>query len=937
MEKPPGQRKRASAPRWFDRLASHAAPLVVIVWLLAAIVANTLEPPARRLSNPDSSPMLPRDDPATTAALRAGTVFDGAGSNTTSSVVFESSRPLTENDHAYYTAVVTALRNDRAHVASVLGIWSDPLVAPASESKDHRASSAMMWLTGEAGSSQARDSAAAARAAVQSVPAPAGVRAEIVGPATTMGGPLDLTGAQAAVLCVVILLAIAALAWLLCRAALPVGMVLLTGALPSLVAVPLTGRAPVAALSGMPAFSIAVTVAFAMGAGAEFAVIFLREQRRQHGREDSPIAEKSALKLVAPRIWAIGASAAVLLGATALAPNPTVRGIAVPAAVGTALALLAGFTLLPALAALADARLGSPGGAASKSAAARRPTAALVCAMFAALAAAAPVAVGRYNDESHRQQAAPEHFPASQFLPTVVIVETGRDLRTPSGLIAIDRLTRRLMDMPGVRTVQSASWPGARPWSEATIAHQAGDLANQLQDQVSAFVPQIDAIKTLSATIDHVSTAADELERSMATGAKGLRTMQEAVGSISGGARDIQDSATALAANLDPVRHWTDGVANCAADPLCAALRKVIDPVDNLVESIARLSESANQVAAGSKTATEAFAGAPAAIARMKTALAAFKGVVAGLRTSVEDVLPQVVQLSARLRTISADFDDSGEGVFYVSQKTIDSLSYDFAKQLLFSPDGRATRLFVYGSSGSVADGSALRAAEVAQAVAANTKYGGLADGKVTITGAAAMSQSLYRNALMSVTALAAALAAGALLAAGLTRRPLVSALSAALAAASSVAALGLNIAFWQCLVGDTIDRTAALAACALAAPVAFAHNIAVLTAVRRPGTTMLAAAGMGLGAGLLLVATGAQKDVGQTGMVIVGALAANLALARICRAFTAAEPTGNKRSTEGRDVAGTGLDDEPLAGQGAADLAAGGLRNAVPGHENDP
>ena len=62
-------------------------------------------------------------------------------------------------------------------------------------------------------------------------------------------------------------------------------------------------------------------------------------------------------------------------------------------------------------------------------------------------------------------------------LPDVVVVESAQDLRDPAGLIAIDQVSHRLMEIPGVRKVQSAAWPGGIPWTDASLTSALGKLS----------------------------------------------------------------------------------------------------------------------------------------------------------------------------------------------------------------------------------------------------------------------------------------------------------------------------------------------------------------------------------------------------------------------------------------------------------------------------
>jgi RND superfamily putative drug exporter len=93
-----------------------------------------------------------------------------------------------------------------------------------------------------------------------------------------------------------------------------------------------------------------------------------------------------------------------------------------------------------------------------------------------------PAATPAATESNRGYQAADRHFPANHLLPTVLTVAADHDIRNPPGLIAIERITRQIMDIPGVRMVQSASRPAGTVPDEATLSGQAGVIGHQLGD-----------------------------------------------------------------------------------------------------------------------------------------------------------------------------------------------------------------------------------------------------------------------------------------------------------------------------------------------------------------------------------------------------------------------------------------------------------------------
>ena len=476
-------------------------------------------------------------------------------------------------------------------------------------------------------------------------------------------------------------------------------------------------------------------------------------------------------------------------------------------------------------------------------------------------------------------------------LPDVVVVKSARDLRDPAGLIAIDQVTRRLMEIPGVRKVQSAAWPGGVPWTDASLTSAAGRLSDQLDREAASFVPQVTAIKTLASALDQVTGAVNELEQSMNTGLAGLTEMQQSIDRVISGTRNIKDTTVEVSGYLDPVRGWMGGIENCPADVLCSAARKVVDPLDRVVADVTVLSAGADHIAAVSAKTVGALASTPHAVAQMRSALAQLRSFVPTLETTIEDTIPQVVQLSAFLKNLSNDFANTGEGGFYLSRKALADPSYQNVRQSMFSSDGTATRLFVYSDGDKLDLDAAARARQLEIAVGKATKYGSLVGSQITVSGAAqeaaAVRSALTHDAvLLAVTMLAVVALVS-------VWRGAVSGLVIGLGVlASYLAALGISVALWQHLLGRELHASVPLVSFAILAACGVPYLIATLTATKpqsagtvsvRGAVAPLMALGAVFGSGLVLVSGGSFSALSQVGTVLVIGLGALTAVAHAC------------------------------------------------------
>ena len=204
-----------------------------------AVIANLILAFTPAKAGDAGSALLPQDAKTAAATSRIAQAFPGTGTNAIAYLVLEGRDQLGPADQQYFDAAVSALRADTAHVGSVLDWRSDPLTAPLGTSPDGRSGIAMVWLRGEAGTAQARESLDAARSVVRKLPPSAGLRARITVPATTNGMPLHMTAWQGAAI-VTAAAVIAVLLLLRARqSTIAVGIALLTAGLSLAVAWPL--------------------------------------------------------------------------------------------------------------------------------------------------------------------------------------------------------------------------------------------------------------------------------------------------------------------------------------------------------------------------------------------------------------------------------------------------------------------------------------------------------------------------------------------------------------------------------------------------------------------------------------------------------------------------------------------------------------------------
>ena len=811
--------------------------------------------------------------PDNSAPIRAAATIDSTFSHrpvpqgdprTLIHIVIESSAPLDAAAHDYYDSVVAGLAGDTTHVSSVLSPWSDPLSAAIAEAPDHRSNYAMVWVPGASGSARQRAAVESVQHTIDSIPAPAGLHATVQAPGPPPANPI--LGRLTMTLGVLTFIAVVlGCCRPLPRGALIVGTALSTAA----VAVPLLLVLHHHGIVALSPWSLALAIAVTVGATTEFARILTRHRTRE------------AVTGSARSIPVLAGVGAVILTAGCATKSPVVHDAGIPALIGLLTATLGAATIVPAVGQLVTGRSG-PRLRWLRRIAWAYPRQVCALAIAVAVAAAFPL-MGLWHSGFHSNSSTGT-LPAGRLAPEIVMLTADHDLRSPDGLIAIDRVTRAIMSLPGIERVRSASWPAGTPWPEATFAFQAGELGKQLQRNAATITTQLRSITTLTTALDHLDAAAAQLHTSITAGTAGLRKVDGAGSDITAGIRDLRATTESISGQLEPLRSWADGVPNCPADVLCTAARKLLTPMDDVIRGVGVVTDGAAQLHEGSSDAVDSLAASPGSVSQMQAALAQVRGLIPGLTDTIDSVLPQLVQLTSFLKNVSLDFKTTGEGGFYLPRKALNAPSYRQVKETLFSPDGHATRLFVYGDPADPELPMAARSAAITSAVAGSTKYGGLADAQVTVTGAGTIQHAVNDLARHDLVVMSLAVALVGLIT-GLTRigwRPaLVATLIPPVACCAMLGAVDPSPAL----------LVAYLSVCAMGLPYALAPILtargrsarATLTTVRAAPGVLGCAAGIALGVALA-------GWFGTSGLLVAAAMGLTLVAVPLCVTASAAQ-----------------------------------------------
>jgi putative drug exporter of the RND superfamily len=823
------------------RFMSRYAIWIVVVWLAGAGAANLAVPQLERVVESHSRSFLPADATSSVAASAAADLFGEARSNSFNFLVLERDQPLSEPDRRFYDELIETLRADTAHVTTVTDLWSDPATAAAGQSADRRAVTVMMRLSGMIGTSQATDSVGAVRDTVARLGPPWGLRGYVTGPGATIADEFtaidrQMLGITAATVGLILLLLL-----IVYRSPVGAAIPLISVGLAIAVARPIVAAVGESGLVEVSLFSVALLAAMLLGAGTDYA-IFLIGRYHEGRRSGTPWRDSlvGAYRGVAPVIAGSALTIAGALTCLSMAHVAVFRSTGIPCAIGVLVAMLASLTLTPALIALAGRRgwleprrsLTTRRWRRIGVSVARWPGPILAASGALIIVAALPLAglqIG-WNEpgatpataESNRGYAAADrHFPPNQLLPTVLTLAADHDIRNPAGLIAIERITRQLMAIPGVRMVQSASRPAGKVPDEATLSGQAGAIGRQLNDAFDSVTDRLGRVADLDTALSSMAAAVDRLASGLKGSADGLREIGSASEDIRAGMTGVQANATTVSGYLDPLRGFMSSTPDCPANPICSVVARVVQPVDDVMRSSAQISGGAVKLTDGSAAATDSLAALPAAVNAMADQLRQARAATGDLTQLAQSLGPQLRQLTDYLQEMEMQFRGSAAGGFYLPQRALTDPRLQTALDKLISKDGRATYLLIYGDAHEWSGDGAERSREIQTAVREATKEGTLTPTAVHIAGVGATSVDLQTLVGRDVTLLlASTLALIFLIVALMLRSPVAGVVVVGTVALSYASALGASVLIWQHALGHDLHWSVA--------PISFIALVAV-------------------------------------------------------------------------------------------------------------
>ncbi len=793
---------------------------IVLAWLLIAVLTNVFVPQLEEVGEAHNVGLSSRDAPSLQAMKRMGTVFDEFDSDSSAMIVLEGEEPLGAEAHQFYDTLIRTLSADTTHVQHIQDFWGDPLTAGGAQSADGKAAYTQVFLAGNQGETLSLESVGAVRDIVNSTSPPPGVKVYVTGGAPLFADQILVGGEGLVKVTLITIGVIIAMLLFIYRSMVATLLVMLT------VIVEMSAARGVAALLadsgviGLSTFATNLLTLLVIAAGTDYAIFLLgRYHEARHAGEDRETAFHTMYRSTAHVILGSGLTVAGAVFCLTFTRLPYFQSMGPIGAIGVLVALAAALTLAPAIVTVAAAfglldprrAVQTRGWRRIGTAVVRWPGPILVA--TAALALVGLLALPGYKTSYDQRRylpadtpanlgyaAAERHFTAARLNPELVMLETDHDLRTPAGMILLERVARAIFHTQGIAQVQSITRPLGTPLDHSSIPFQiSAQSIGQIENLPFQQARADDLLKQVAEIDKSITTLKQQYalqQQASAATAEQTQAFHNTVATVN----DLRDKIANFDDQFRPIRNYFYWEPHCFDIPMCAALRSVFDALDGIDELAGQFGNVTASLDKLNALQPQLLALIPTQIASQQTNrdlamtnYATQSGIAANSEASLENATAMGQAFDA------AKTDDS----FYLPPEVFSNPEFQRGLKLFLSPDGKAARMIIThkGDPATLEGISHIDAIRAAAEEAVKGTPLGSAD--IYIGGAAATYKDISEAAKYDLMIAGIAAISLILLIMMFITRSLVAALVIVGTVVLSLgASFGLSVLVWQHILG---------------------------------------------------------------------------------------------------------------------------------------
>ncbi|MUL85559.1 MULTISPECIES: RND family transporter [unclassified Mycolicibacterium] len=803
--------------KWIRRLSIP----IIIGWIVLIGILNTVVPQLEEVGKMRSVSMSPDQAPSMIAMKRVGEVFQEFKSNSSVMVVLEGEQPLDIDAHKYYDQVVAKLEADKQHVEHVQDFWGDPLTASGAQSSDGKASYVQVYTAGNQGEALANESVEAVQKIVESVQAPPGVKAYVTGPAALaadqhIAGDRSMKMIEALTFTVIIIMLL-----LVYRSIITVILTLVMVVL-SLSA----ARGVIAFLGyyniiGLSTFATNLLVTLAIAAATDYAIFLIgRYQEARGAGEDREQAYYTMFHGTAHVVLGSGltiAGATLCLHFTNL---PYFQSLGIPLAIGMVMVVVAALTLGSAIITVATKfgktlepkrAMRTRGWRKIGAAVVRWPGPILIATIALSLIGLLTLPGYRtnYNDRQYLPADLPantgyaasdRHFSQARMNPELLLIESDHDLRNSADFLVVDRIAKRIFQVPGISRVQAITRPQGTPIEHTSIPFQ---ISMQGTTQMMNMKYMQDRMKDMLKMADEMQTTVNTMEQMLKLVKEMSDTTHSMVGKMHAMVTDVAQMRDHIADFDDffrPIRNYLYWEPKCFNIPMCWSMRSIfdtLDGIDTMTDDIQKMMPDMDRL---DELMPQMLTIMPPMIATMKT----MKSMMLTMQATMGGLQDQMEAMMKDQTAMGQAFDASkNDDSFYLPPETFDNPDFKRGMKMFLSPDGHAVRFIISHEGDPMSPEGISHIDAIKNAAKEAIKGTPLEGSKIFLGGTAATFKDMQEGANYDLLiAGIAALCLIFIIMLILTRSVVAAAVIVGTVVLSLGASFGLSVLIWQHLIG---------------------------------------------------------------------------------------------------------------------------------------
>ncbi|OBB29248.1 hypothetical protein A5792_20910 [Mycolicibacterium peregrinum] len=803
--------------KWIRRLAVP----IILGWVVLIGILNTVVPQLEEVGKMRSVSMTPDQAPSMIAMKRVGEVFQEFKSNSSVMVVLEGDEPLDIKAHDYYDEVVAKLEADKEHVEHVQDFWGDPLTASGAQSSDGKASYVQVYTAGNQGEALANESVEAVQKIVESVTPPPGVKAYVTGPAALaadqhIAGDRSMRMIEALTFTVIIIMLL-----LVYRSVVTVILTLVMVVL-SLSA----ARGVIAALGyyniiGLSTFATNLLVTLAIAASTDYAIFLIG--RYQEARSVGEDREQSYYTMFHGTAHVVLGSGLTIAGATLclhFTNLPYFQSLGIPLAIGMVTGVIAALTLGPAIITVASKfgktleprrAMRTRGWRKLGAAVVRWPGPILIATIALSLIGllTLPGYKTNYNDRKYLPADLPantgyaasdRHFSQARMNPELLLIESDHDLRNSADFLVVDRIAKRIFQVPGISRVQAITRPQGTPIEHTSIPFQ---ISMQGTTQMMNMKYMQDRMKDMLVQADEMQKTVDTMEKMLGLTKEMSDTTHSMVGKMHGMVVDVAEMRDHIADFDDffrPIRNYLYWEPHCFDIPMCWSMRSIfdtLDGIDTMTDDIQKLMPDMDRLDALMPQLVTIMPPMIQTMKNMKNMMLTMQATMGGLQDQMEAMMENQTAMGQAFD--ASKNDDS----FYLPPETFDNPDFKRGMKMFLSPDGHAVRFIISHEGDPMSPEGISHIDAIKNAAKEAIKGTPLEGSKIYLGGTAATFKDMQEGANYDLLiAGIAALCLIFIIMLILTRSVVAAAVIVGTVVLSLGASFGLSVLIWQHLIG---------------------------------------------------------------------------------------------------------------------------------------